>query len=30
MDDEGTDRRRNPISTPPEAMLSGRTVEDLA
>jgi len=28
--DEGTDRRRNPISTPPKAVLIGRTVEDLA
>jgi len=28
--DEGADARRNPVSTQPESVLSGRTVEDLA
>jgi hypothetical protein len=27
--DEGADARRNPVSTQPESVLSGRTVEDL-
>ena len=30
MDDEGADRRRNPISSQPASVLSGRTTEDLA
>jgi len=30
MDDEGADRRRNPVSTQPQSVLSGRTVEDVA
>jgi DNA ligase D-like protein (predicted 3'-phosphoesterase) len=29
MDDEKVDRRRNPTSTQPESVLSGRTIEDL-
>lgn len=29
-DDDGADRRRDPVSTQPESVLSGRTVEDLA
>ena len=29
MDDERADRRRNPTSTQPESVLSGRTIEDL-
>jgi hypothetical protein len=28
--DEGADGRRNPISTQPESVLSGRTIEDVA
>jgi DNA ligase D-like protein (predicted 3'-phosphoesterase) len=30
MDDEEADRRRNPVSTGPESVLSGRTVEKVA
>ena len=30
VDDAGADRRRNPVSTQPESVLSGRTVEDVA
>lgn len=30
MDDEGADRRREPATTQPESVLSGRTNEDLA
>lgn len=30
MKDEAADARRNPVSTQPESVLSGRTVEDLA
>lgn len=30
MNDEGADRRRNPVSTQPESVLSGRTVADVA
>jgi DNA ligase D-like protein (predicted 3'-phosphoesterase) len=30
MDDEGADRRRNPVSTQPESVVSGRTIEDVA
>jgi DNA ligase D-like protein (predicted 3'-phosphoesterase) len=30
MDDEGADRRRNPVSTQPESVLSGKTVEQIA
>jgi DNA ligase D-like protein (predicted 3'-phosphoesterase) len=30
MDDEGADRRRNPLKSQPESALSGRTVEELA
>jgi DNA ligase D-like protein (predicted 3'-phosphoesterase) len=30
MKDEGADRRRNPVSTEPESVLSGRTVEEVA
>lgn len=30
VDDEGADRRRNPVSTQPESVLSGRTNDDLA
>jgi DNA ligase D-like protein (predicted 3'-phosphoesterase) len=30
MDDEETDARRNPVSTEPESVLSGRTVEEVA
>ena len=29
MDDEGADARRNPVSTEPESVLSGRTIEEL-
>jgi DNA ligase D-like protein (predicted 3'-phosphoesterase) len=29
-DDEGADRRRNPVSTQPESVRSGRTIEQLA
>jgi DNA ligase D-like protein (predicted 3'-phosphoesterase) len=29
MDDEGADRRRNPVSTRPESVLSGKTVEQV-
>jgi DNA ligase D-like protein (predicted 3'-phosphoesterase) len=29
-DDEGADRRRNPVSTQPESVQSGRTIEQLA
>jgi DNA ligase D-like protein (predicted 3'-phosphoesterase) len=29
MDDEGADRRRNPVSTQPQSVLSGRTVQEL-
>jgi DNA ligase D-like protein (predicted 3'-phosphoesterase) len=29
MDDEGADRRRNPVSSQPESALSGRTIEEL-
>ena len=29
MDDEGADARRNPISTEPESVLTGRTIEDV-
>jgi len=28
-DDEGADRRRNPVSTQPESVLTGRRIEDL-
>jgi DNA ligase D-like protein (predicted 3'-phosphoesterase) len=28
--DEGADARRNPVSTQPESVLTGRTIEDLA
>jgi DNA ligase D-like protein (predicted 3'-phosphoesterase) len=30
MDDEGADRRRNPVSTRPESVLSGKKVEEIA
>ena len=30
MRDEAADARRNPVSTQPESVLSGRTIEDLA
>jgi DNA ligase D-like protein (predicted 3'-phosphoesterase) len=30
LDDEGADRRRRPVSTQPESVLSGRTIEELA
>jgi len=30
MRDEAADARRNPVSTQPESVLSGRTVEDIA
>lgn len=30
MDDDGADARRNPTSTQPESVLSGRTAEDVA
>jgi DNA ligase D-like protein (predicted 3'-phosphoesterase) len=30
MDDEGADRRRNPVSSQPESARSGRTIEELA
>lgn len=30
MDDEGADARRNPTSTEPESVLSGRTLEEVA
>jgi hypothetical protein len=29
IDDETADRRRNPTSTQPESVLTGRTIEDL-
>jgi hypothetical protein len=29
-DDEGADRRRNPVSTQPESVRSGKTIEQLA
>src|SRR5438128_1524266 len=29
MDDEGADRRRNPVSTQPESVLSGKKVEEI-
>jgi len=29
MDDEGADARRNPVSTQPESVLSGRTVDEI-
>jgi DNA ligase D-like protein (predicted 3'-phosphoesterase) len=30
MDDEEADRRRNPVSTEPRSVLSGRTIEEIA
>jgi DNA ligase D-like protein (predicted 3'-phosphoesterase) len=30
MDDEGADRRRNPASSQPESVLSGKTIEEVA
>jgi DNA ligase D-like protein (predicted 3'-phosphoesterase) len=30
MDDEGADRRRNPVSSQPESVLSGKTIEQIA
>jgi DNA ligase D-like protein (predicted 3'-phosphoesterase) len=30
MDDEGADRRRNPVSSQPESVLSGKTIEEIA
>jgi DNA ligase D-like protein (predicted 3'-phosphoesterase) len=30
MDDEGADARRNPVSSQPESVLSGRTIEEVA
>jgi DNA ligase D-like protein (predicted 3'-phosphoesterase) len=30
MDDDGADRRRNPVSSQPESAVSGRTIEELA
>ena len=30
MDDKGADRRRNPVSSQPESVLSGKTVEEVA
>ena len=30
MDDEGADRRRNPVSSQPESVLSGKTVDEVA
>jgi DNA ligase D-like protein (predicted 3'-phosphoesterase) len=30
MDDEGADRRRNPVSSQPESVLSGKTIEEVA
>jgi DNA ligase D-like protein (predicted 3'-phosphoesterase) len=30
MDDEGADRRRNPVSSQPESVLSGKTIEQVA
>jgi hypothetical protein len=30
VDDEGADRRRKPVTTQPESVLSGRTNEDFA
>jgi DNA ligase D-like protein (predicted 3'-phosphoesterase) len=30
MDDDGADRRRNPVSTEPESVRSGRTLEEIA
>jgi hypothetical protein len=29
MDDEGADRRRNPVSTQPQSVLSGKTIEEI-
>jgi DNA ligase D-like protein (predicted 3'-phosphoesterase) len=29
MDDDGADRRRNPVSSQPESVLSGKTVEEI-
>lgn len=29
MDDEGADRRRNPLSSQPESVLTGRRIEEL-
>ena len=30
MDDKGADRRRNPVSSQPESVLSGKTIEEVA
>jgi hypothetical protein len=30
MDDEGADRRRNPVSSQPESVLSGKMIEEVA
>jgi hypothetical protein len=30
MDNEGADRRRNPVSSQPESVLSGKTIEQVA
>ncbi len=30
MDDEEADARRNPVSTEPESVISGKTIEELA
>jgi DNA ligase D-like protein (predicted 3'-phosphoesterase) len=30
MDDEGADRRRNPVSSQPESVLSGKTIKEVA
>ena len=30
MDDEGSDARRNPTSTEPESVVSGRTIDEVA
>jgi DNA ligase D-like protein (predicted 3'-phosphoesterase) len=30
MDDEGADRRRNPVSSQPKSALSGKTIEEVA
>jgi hypothetical protein len=30
MDDEGADARRNPVSTAPRSVLSGKTLEEIA
>jgi DNA ligase D-like protein (predicted 3'-phosphoesterase) len=30
MDDEGADRRRKPVSSQPESVLTGRTIEEIA